>query len=123
MMDRIRSSNTKPKILTRKILHKIGYGFRLNSKAGIIKPDIVLKSHKVDIFIHGYYQHQYEDCKLAYSDRNRTESWRKKFTDNRGRNKRVTEQLLQQDWRVVVIWECLTRNQAELEKEINNIDK
>jgi len=42
----------------------------------------------------------------------------KKFSDNRARDQRVTEQLLDQGWRVVVIWECVTRDMIEFEKEI-----
>jgi DNA mismatch endonuclease (patch repair protein) len=123
MMSGIRSSNTKPEVLTRKALHRLGYRFKLGSKVGQIKPDIVLRSHKVAVFIHGCYWHQHEGCKLAYADRNYSEKWKKKFSDNRARDQRVTEQLLKQDWRVVVIWECVTRNIDEFDKEISSLDK
>jgi DNA mismatch endonuclease, patch repair protein len=69
MMSNIRSCNTKPEILIRKALHKYKYRFNLKSKVGKIKPDIVLRCHKVAIFTHGCYWHQHEGCKLAYSDR------------------------------------------------------
>jgi DNA mismatch endonuclease (patch repair protein) len=70
MMSGIRSSNIHPEILTRKALHSLGYRFRLDSKIEKIKPDTVLRKHKVAIFTHGCYWHQHEGCKLAYSDRN-----------------------------------------------------
>lgn len=110
MMSGIRSSNTKPEFLTRKALHKLGYRFRLDSKIGKIKPDIVLRKHNIAVFTHGCYWHQHEGCKLAYSNRNYSEKWKKKFRDNRERDERVLEKLLGQDWRVVIIWECTTRD-------------
>lgn len=123
MMSGIRSSNTKPEILIRKALHSLGYRFRLNSKVGKIKPDIVLRSHKVSVFSHGCYWHQHEGCKMAYSDRPRSEKWEKKFSDNRARDQRVMELLLAGGWRVAIIWECVTRDKREFEKEINKLDR
>ncbi len=122
MMSGIRSSNTKPELIVRKALHELGYRYRLDSKIGKIKPDIVLRSHKVAVFVHGCYWHQHEGCKLAYSDRNYSEKWLKKFSDNSLRDKRVTEQLIGQGWRVAVIWECVTRENAILENEIIKLD-
>ena len=110
MMSGIRSSNTKPEVLTRKALHKLGYRFRLDSRVGKIKPDIVLRKHKVAVFTHGCYWHQHEGCKFAYSDRNYSDKWKNKFSDNRQRDQRVVLQLKQEGWRVAVIWECATRD-------------
>jgi len=110
MMSGIRSSNTKPEVLTRKALHKLGYRFRLDSKIGKIKPDIVLRTRKIAIFVHGCYWHQHESCKLAYSDRNYSDKWKKKFADNIQRDQRVLNQLTEAGWRIAVIWECSTRD-------------
>jgi len=122
-MSGICSSNTKPEVLTRKALHRFGYRFRLGSKVGKIKPDIVLRGRKVAVFTHGCYWHQHKGCKLAYSDRNYSDKWQKKFSDNRARDQRVTEQLIEQGWRVAVIWECVTRDGVEFEKEISKLVK
>ena len=122
MMSGIRSSNTKPEVLTRQALHRLGYRFRLDSKVGKIKPDIVLRRHKVVVFTHGCYWHQHEGCKLAYSDRDYEEKWLKKFEANRQRDKRVLKDLMEKGWRVAVIWECVTRNKDVFTNEINNLD-
>ena len=112
MMSGIRSSNTKPEVLTRKALHNLGYRYRLDSKIGKIKPDVVLRHLKVAVFAHGCYWHQHEGCKLAYSDRGYEEKWIKKFETNKQRDQRVLEQLTKQGWRIAVIWECATRDEA-----------
>ncbi len=122
MMSGIRSSNTKPEVLTRKILHKLGYRFRLGSKINKIKPDIVLRHHKVAVFTHGCYWHQHDGCKLSYSDRNYSEEWRKKFRDNAARDQRVLEQLTEAGWRVAVVWECATRDVGIFKQVINQLD-
>jgi len=121
MMSGIRSSNTRPEVLTRKALHKLGYRYRLDSKIGKIKPDIVLRNHKVAVFTHGCYWHQHEGCKLAYSDRDYEEKWLKKFETNRQRDQRVLEQLTEQGWRVAVIWECATREAATFSSVIEQL--
>lgn len=122
MMSGIRSSNTKPEIITRKALHALGYRFKLDSKVGKIKPDIVLRKYKIAVFTHGCYWHQHDSCKLAYSDRNYSAKWKKKFVDNKQRDKRVSEQLKTEGWRVAVIWECVTRNVNSFEKIIDNLN-
>jgi DNA mismatch endonuclease (patch repair protein) len=122
MMSGIRSSNTRPEVLTRKALHKLGYRFRLDSKVGKIKPDIVLRHYRVAVFVHGCYWHQHEGCKLAYSNRDYSEKWKKKFQDNTVRDKRVLKQLKEEGWRVAVIWECTTRDRNVFDSVINELN-
>jgi len=122
MMSGIRSSNTKPEVLVRKALHQLGYRFRLGSKIEKIKPDIILRKYKVAIFVHGCYWHQHKGCKLAYSDRQYSEKWLKKFSDNKLRDKKVIEQLLSENWRVAIVWECATREANVFEPLIKQLD-
>jgi DNA mismatch endonuclease Vsr len=122
MMAGIRSSDTRPEIVTRKALHKLGYRFRLDSRIGKIKPDIVLTRRKVTVFLHGCYFHQHEGCKLAYSDRNYSKKWRDKFEANRQRDQRVNATLLEKGWRVAVIWECVTRDENVFRKTMTMLD-
>ena len=122
MLSCLRSRNTKPEVLTRKALHKLGYRFRLGSQVGKIKPDIVLRHHKVAVFTHGCYWHQHEGCKLAYSDRSYEDKWLKKFKANIQRDQRVLEQLTKQGWRVAVIWECATRDSSIFQTVISMLD-
>lgn len=123
MMAGIRSANTKPEILTRKALHRFGYRFRLASKIGKIKPDIVLRCHNAAIFVHGCFWHKHKGCKIAYENRKYDEKWKKKFRDNRARDKRVEKRLKETGWRVAVIWECATRKPDLFEKEIRKLDR
>lgn len=123
MMSGIRSENTKPEILTRKALHRFGYRYRTGSKIGKIKPDIVLTRYKVAVFVHGCYWHQHQGCKLAYSDRNYSDKWLKKFSDNKQRDERVLKKLLTSGWRVAVLWECSTRDRQVFAELIDELDR
>ncbi len=121
MMSGIRSANTRPEVLTRQALHRLGYRFRLDTKIGKIKPDTVLRRYKIALFVHGCYWHQHNGCKLAYADRQYSEKWQKKFNDNKTRDQRVTQQLLSLGWRVAIFWECATRKHTVFEEEINRL--
>jgi DNA mismatch endonuclease (patch repair protein) len=128
MMAGIRSKNTKPEILTRAALHKKGYRFRLDSKVRVngqsrkISPDIVLRKHNLVVFVHSCYFHQHSGCQLAYSDREYTEFWTRKFRNNVSRDKRQIDLLLNMGWRVAIVWECATRNKPELAITIQQLD-
>lgn len=120
-MSGIRSSDTKPEILIRKALHRAGYRFRLGSKVGRVRPDVVLRSRNIAIFVHGCYWHQHSGCKLAYSNRKYSEEWQKKFVDNQNRDQRVEKQLLADGWRIAVFWECVTRNSEAFAEEFSRL--
>lgn len=117
-MSGIRSTNTRPEIVVRRALHGLGYRFRLGSKVGKIKPDVVLRQRQIAVFVHGCYWHQHPGCRLAYSDREYSQEWKKKFVDNRNRDQRVEKQLLMDGWRVAVFWECSTRHADFLSDEM-----
>ena len=104
-MSAIKSKNTKPEIKVRKVLHSMGYRFRLHSKNLPGSPDIVLSKFKTVIFVHGCFWHRHENCKYASTPKTRQEFWNKKFTENIKRDSDIQEKIKNLDWRSVVIWE------------------
>ena len=110
-MSRIKSKNTKPEIVVRKALFANGFRFRLHDKKLPGKPDIVLKKYKTVILIHGCFWHGHRDCKYFVIPKTRTEWWSNKITQNQ-KNDTVKKQQLQEDgWNVIEVFEC------ELKKE------
>jgi len=101
-------ANTRPEIRVRKVLHALGYRFRVHLKDLPGKPDIVLPKHNLVIFVHGCFWHQHPDCYLASKPRTRQQFWAEKFEKNRLRDKRNQLALEELGWRVEVIWECET---------------
>ena len=120
-MSAIKSKNTKPEIKVRKILHSMGYRFRLHSKDLPGSPDIVLPKYKTVIFVHGCFWHRHENCKYASNPKTRKEFWNKKFTENKKRDSEIQEKIKILDWRSIVIWECETKNIENLRDKIIDV--
>ena len=105
-MSAIKSKNTKPEIKVRKILHSMGYRFRLHSKDLPGSPDIVLPKFKTVIFVHGCFWHRHENCKYASTPKTRQEFWNKKFKENINRDNLNQANLSLKGWKIIIIWEC-----------------
>lgn len=114
-MSRIRSKNTRPEMVVRSLLHRMGYRFRLHSARLPGIPDIVLPKYRTVVFVHGCFWHSHPNCKYAYTPKSRQNFWKSKFEQNVERHYAVTSQLEDLAWRVLVIWECETNNLERLE--------
>ena len=119
-MSAIKSKNTKPEIAVRKLLHSMGYRFRLHRKDLPGSPDIVLPKYKTVIFVHGCFWHRHENCKYASTPKTRKEFWKNKFKANLKRDTEVQEKIKNIGWQSVVIWECDTRNISFIKKRLRN---
>ena len=105
-MSAIKSKNTKPEIAVRKLLHSMGYRFRLHRKDLPGSPDIVLPKYKTVIFVHGCFWHRHENCKYASTPKTRQEFWEAKFRENIKRDKLNQENLSSKGWKIIIVWEC-----------------
>lgn len=105
-MSRIRSTDTKPEMLVRSMLHKAGYRFRLHRKDLPGKPDITLPGRHKAVFVHGCFWHQHPGCREGRLPRSHQDYWMPKLERNCARDSKVREQLQQAGWDVMVVWEC-----------------
>jgi DNA mismatch endonuclease (patch repair protein) len=108
MMSGIRAKNTKPELVIRKALHKLGFRYRLHAKHLPGKPDLVLPKYKAIIFIHGCFWHGH-NCHLFRWPATRPEFWREKISRNQKNDVLTEEKLLDNGWRVCKVWECAIR--------------
>ena len=122
-MSAIKSKNTKPEIKVRKILHSMGYRFRLHSKDLPGSPDIVLPKYKTVIFVHGCFWHRHENCKYASIPKTRTEFWENKFKENMKRDKVNQTNLFKLGWKIVIVWECQLKRINHLKEIFLKINK
>ena len=120
-MSAIKSKNTKPEIAVRKVLHSMGYRFRLHGKELPGSPDIVLPKYRTVIFVHGCFWHRHKDCKYATTPKTRGEFWNNKFRSNVERDLEIKENIKNIEWRSVVIWECETKDIENLRGKIIDI--
>lgn len=117
-MSRIRSRNTKPEILVRKLVHRLGYRFKLHSSDLPGKPDIVLPRHKKIIFVHGCFWHLHSCRYGRVKPQANAAFWEAKRKGNKRRDSRHVADLKKSGWSVFVVWECQTRNFSMLEKRL-----
>jgi len=105
-MSQIRSKNTKPEILVRKLLHAYGFRYILHDKRLPGKPDIVLPKYKTVIFVHGCFWHGHRDCKYFVVPKTRTQWWLNKINSNIANDERAVKALKKEGWRIINLWEC-----------------
>lgn len=112
-MAAIKGKDTKPEMVVRRGLHARGLRFRLHRRDLPGRPDLVLPSKRIAIFVHGCFWHAHEGCQFYKLPDTNHERWRKKLEGNRARDIRDQNLLLSDGWRVIVVWECELRQNAE----------
>jgi len=119
-MSRIRSRDTKPEMVVRRMLHRLGYRYRLHAKDLPGRPDIVFGKRRKVVFIHGCFWHRHADpcCKLARLPKTRLDFWLPKLESNVDRDKRHERALYEQGWGALIVWECDLRNSEQLENKL-----
>lgn len=109
-MRQIRSGNTSPELVLRRLLHSKGYRFRLHRKDLAGRPDLVFASRRKVIFVHGCFWHQHAECREGRVPGSRPEYWIPKLKRNKERDNHNVSTLKEQGWQVLIVWECELRD-------------
>jgi len=119
-MSRVRSKNTKPEMVVRRLIHSLGYRYRLHRATLPGTPDLVFAGRKKLIFVHGCFWHRHEGCPKTRMPKSRLDFWGPKLLRNRYRDIETRRKLNEEGWDCLVIWECQTeRNLSQLAGKIN----
>jgi DNA mismatch endonuclease (patch repair protein) len=118
LMSRVRSKNTKPERVVRKVAHRLGFRFRLHRSDLPGNPDMAFPGLRCAIFVHGCFWHRHQNCRRASMPVTRAEYWTKKFNATISRDRRAVESLTQAGWRTLIIWECEAIDGAALEQTL-----
>jgi DNA mismatch endonuclease, patch repair protein len=122
-MARIRSSNTKPEMLVRRMAHGLGYRYRLHRRDLPGNPDLVFVAQKKIIFVHGCYWHGH-GCRVGGSGAKSNQSyWGPKIAGNKLRDAAALAALGRSGWKILVIWECETTDGGRLERSLRRFLK
>ena len=113
-MSRVQSKDTKPEMLVRSLIHKLGYRFRLHSEHLPGKPDLVFPSRRKIVFIHGCYWHGHGCKRGARIPQTNRKYWLGKISRNKRRDTRLRKILQRDGWKVLVLWECQLKNEKTL---------
>lgn len=121
-MSHIRNRNTKPEVLLRKELHRLGYRYRINVRKLPGTPDIVLSKYRTCIFVNGCFWHGHQVCSKFVMPKTNESFWADKIMNNRERDLKNTMMLEANDWNVITIWECQLKKDV-LEDTVSSIQK
>ena len=118
IMARVRAKDTGPEIAVRRLVHGMGYRYRLHRRDLPGTPDLVFVGRCKVIFVHGCFWHRHSGCTAARVPKARHEFWLAKLQGNSERDSRNVRALRKQGWGVMTIWECELKDIARLRARI-----
>jgi DNA mismatch endonuclease (patch repair protein) len=118
IMRAIRNRDTKPEMVVRKLIWRLGYRYRLHVRSLPSCPDLVFPSRRSVIFVHGCFWHRHACANGRSMPTSRGAYWKDKFDRNRSRDQKNRRKLSRMGWQVLVVWECQTRKPALLESRL-----
>lgn len=105
-MSLIRGTGSAPEMKLRRLVHGMGFRYRLHVKELPGKPDLVFPSRHAVIFMHGCFWHRHKGCKLARLPKSKLDFWKPKLEENRKRDLWNQQRLRDLGWSILVVWEC-----------------
>jgi DNA mismatch endonuclease, patch repair protein len=110
LMARVKSKDSKPEIVVRRLVHRLGYRFRLHRRDLPGTPDLTFPRLRKVIFVHGCFWHRHKGCSRTTTPKTRFTYWVDKFNCNIRRDASKQRQLKSLGWDVLIVWECETFN-------------
>ena len=120
VMSQVKGRDTRPEINVRSLLHRMGYRFRLHRKDLPGKPDIVLPKYRTVIFVHGCFWHRHDCFNGRRTPKSRLDFWLPKLEGNLQRDIKIQSLLQKQGWNILILWECMLKDEESLRSTILN---
>ncbi len=118
IMRRVRSKDSAAELAVRRLVHGLGYRYRLHGKGLAGHPDLVFAGRRKVIFVHSCFWHQHLGCARARVPSSNQDYWVAKLARNVARDKAVARKLRADGWGVLTIWECRLANSCSLAKRV-----
>jgi DNA mismatch endonuclease (patch repair protein) len=118
VMRAIKGRDTLPELCVRRLVYSLGYRYRIGDKRLPGRPDLVFKSRKKVIFVHGCFWHVHGRCSLSHIPAQ--SFWQKKLQANKNRDTNVIRKLREECWECLVIWECELKSSELVRAKILN---
>ena len=119
-MRRIKSKGMRPELAVRRIVHRMGYRYRLHCPELPGKPDIVLPRLGKIVEVRGCFWHQHRGCVDSHIPKSRREYWVPKLTKNKKRDAVNLRKLRWLGWKVLIVWECAVKEPIQLERKLQS---
>ena len=114
IMSHIRGKDTRPELAVRRMLHGLGYRYRLHARDLPGTPDLVFRSRRKAVFVHGCFWHKHTKCPIAGIPTSNCDYWIPKLARTKERDRQNYRKLRRLGWKVFVIWECELADLAKL---------
>ena len=119
-MKAVRAKDTKPELTVRRLVHSLGYRYRLYRKDLPGSPDLAFISRRKAIFVHGCFWHRHARCSRGDVPRSNTGFWLPKLEKTVKRDAKAIRKLKSSHWKVLVLWECQLMDSAKLRRTVKN---
>lgn len=110
IMAQVKSKGMKPEMKVRRLLHGLGYRYRLHRSDLPGRPDLVFPSRRKVVFVNGCFWHYHRGCKHVRVPVTNQDYWVAKLERNRDRDERNLGLLEESGWSVMTAWECELRD-------------
>ena len=118
IMRAVKSRDTAPEMIVRRLAHRMGYRFRVCRKDLPGCPDIVFPRLQKVVFVHGCFWHGHDCARGARVPKGNRTYWLKKVAGNRARDAKNLEKLAAEGWKALIVWECATRDERNLNGQV-----
>lgn len=118
IMSHIHGKDTAPEMAIRRLIHGMGYRYRLHDRSLPGTPDIIFRARKKIIFVNGCFWHRHQGCRLATIPKTNVDYWTEKFRLNAERDRKTLEEFESIGWKTLVIWQCEIRDVEKLKGKI-----
>ncbi|WP_249138362.1 very short patch repair endonuclease [Phenylobacterium montanum] len=120
-MAKVKGRDTRPELIVRRLLWRLGARYRLHRKDLPGSPDIVLPGRRLVVFVHGCFWHGHDCARGARVPKANRDYWLAKVARNRARDVQTRKKLEAAGWRVEVVWECELKAAAALEARLRSL--
>jgi DNA mismatch endonuclease (patch repair protein) len=121
VMRRVKGRDTKPEMVVRRALTRLGARYRLHRKDLPGSPDVAMPGRRLAVFVHGCFWHGHDCARGARVPKQNRDYWTAKVARNRARDEKAREALAALGWRVETIWECELKDPPGLEARLRSL--
>lgn len=118
IMRAVKSRDTTPELIVRRLAHSMGYRFRLHRRDLPGNPDIVFPRLNKVVFVHGCFWHGHNCTRGARIPKANRNYWLKKVAGNKQRDRKNLKKLSADGWTSLVVWECHLRNESKVKAKV-----
>ncbi|MGX9967083.1 very short patch repair endonuclease [Roseomonas sp. F4] len=120
LMSRVRGKDTGPEMAVRRVVHRLGFRFRLHRRGLPGTPDLVFPRLRKVLLVHGCFWHSHAGCRAGRMPSTNLAFWEQKLRRNVERDAINEEALRQLGWNVLIVWECQTKLATDLEQRLGS---